>query len=276
MGQYNAALEQPLLFTMLKWLGSFLRRPRDIEVMPPAVAPEHTDDATLESLLVEAMKEAGIASRETADGVVLENGLRFSLEYLESQPIGGGALRTLSKISSWHPLFFPDGLFEFQHASGATEVESLLNGFRTWTQTDLATLMDAVTDEDRYSLVMNMSLPLEEGRPDIPRKIYMGPYVHHAATGLADGTGEDESHCFCPCCLFTNSFEAFNELLASEAFFGIRLYACRHADGSIAADCRVNGEDFPLGVEHLKKYVESWPQRGLEFRKQYVVIRRGQ
>jgi hypothetical protein len=53
----------------------------------------------------------------------------------------------------------------------------------------------------------------------------------------------------------------------------MRLYAARYADGTVVADCRVNGEEYPMGAEHLKKYAETWPHRGLEIRKQYVAIR---
>ena len=47
----------------------------------------------------------------------------------------------------------------------------------------------------------------------------------------------------------------------------------RNAQGEISADCRVNGEDYPAALPYLHAYVQSWPQAGLEFRKQYVVIR---
>lgn len=242
---------------MLKWLASFLKQPNADDTQPAS--------ATLESLFVEALRGEGFACRETADGITMDNGLLFSLEYLESEPIGENALRTVSKVFCKHPAYFPEGLFEFQHASGSTEVESLLNGFRSWAQTDLATLSDAVSNEVNASLVMEM-----------PRKVFMGPYIHHATTAPAGQDCSDQCHDFCPCCLFTNSIEAFRDLLASQAFYGIRLYACRSDEGMLAADCRVNGEDFPAGAELLKQYAATWPPRGLEFRKQYVVIRNAQ
>jgi hypothetical protein len=40
----------------------------------------------------------------------------------------------------------------------------------------------------------------------------------------------------------------------------------------VQADCRVNGEDWSAGAEALRAYVTRWPDRGFEFRKQYVVI----
>jgi hypothetical protein len=38
------------------------------------------------------------------------------------------------------------------------------------------------------------------------------------------------------------------------------------------ADCRVNGEDWLAGADALRAYVATWPDRGLETRKQYVLI----
>jgi hypothetical protein len=53
---------------------------------------------------------------------------------------------------------------------------------------------------------------------------------------------------------------------------GIRLFAGRGEDGSAQADCRVSGEDWEDGKRALLNYVDSWPQAGLELRKQYVVM----
>jgi hypothetical protein len=254
---------------MLKWLASLLQSPSTTDTEPAAeVASAPDAAATLEGLFVEALREEGFMCREAADGIVMDNGLVFTLEYLESQPIGENALRTVSKVCCKHPVYFPEGLYEFQHASGGTEVEALLKGFRSWAQTDLATLVDSICDEGASSLVME--IPQD---PDLQRKVFMGPYVHHVTVVPAAEECGDQRHEFCPCCLFTNSIEAFREHLADQAFFGIRLYACRDDDGMLAADCRVNGEDFPAGAELLKKYAATWPPRGLEFRKQYVVIR---
>ena len=82
---------------------------------------------------------------------------------------------------------------------------------------------------------------------------------------------QDEEHPFCPCCLFTNSLDAFHGILRDGGYAAIRLYAARDANGEISADCRVNGEDYPAGQQALAEYVGTWPQRGFEFRKQLVI-----
>jgi len=65
---------------------------------------------------------------------------------------------------------------------------------------------------------------------------------------------------------------SFKPLVAGDGFFAIRMYAMRGEDGSVAADCRVNGQEFEEGKAALRRYVSTWPQAGFEFRKQYVVL----
>lgn len=229
---------------------------------------------TVEDIFIHALKEEGYSCHSENGEICLPQGLAASVEYLESLPIGENSVRTTSKITCKHILHFPEGIFEFQHASSSSEKESLLNGFRTWALTDLATLIDAIADTSETCLVMETSWPPKDGETELKRKIFMGPYIHSATESVVNVEDcKHECHDFCPCCLFTKSFDAFKAQLTSQEFVGVRLYASRYADGTVVADCRVNGADFPLGVEHLKKYAESWPHRGLEFRKQYVAIR---
>jgi hypothetical protein len=89
----------------------------------------------------------------------------------------------------------------------------------------------------------------------------------------ADAQPDDPGHPFCPCCMLQETFEALQPVLLDDAPHGVRLFAMRHADGSVDADCRVDGDDFPAGVEALRDYAASWPGRGAEFRKQYLVMR---
>jgi hypothetical protein len=46
----------------------------------------------------------------------------------------------------------------------------------------------------------------------------------------------------------------------------------RDEHGQASADCRVNGQEFEPGKQALRNYVKTWPPRGVEFRKQYVII----
>jgi hypothetical protein len=79
-------------------------------------------------------------------------------------------------------------------------------------------------------------------------------------------------HVFCPCCLFTSSFRAFETILKDRAFHAIHFFVSRDADGHIEADCRVDGVDWPAGTAELVKYARDWPDRGVEYRKQYACV----
>ena len=82
---------------------------------------------------------------------------------------------------------------------------------------------------------------------------------------------------FCPCCLFTNSMEAFDDQIKdTEKNYAIRLFAMKDANGEIKADCRINGEEYPQAEEYLKKYASTWKDCDIvKFRKQYIIIRNG-
>ena len=102
------------------------------------------------------------------------------------------------------------------------------------------------------------------------RQIIFGPTVHRVTTEVRDAC---EQHDFCPCCLLTQSLAGFMQPLEGDEFCGIRLFASRDQDGLAQTDCRINGVDWPAGAEALLKYVATWPERGLENRKQFVAIR---
>jgi hypothetical protein len=46
----------------------------------------------------------------------------------------------------------------------------------------------------------------------------------------------------------------------------------RDQNRAAIADCRVNGEPFEEGKQALRRYVETWPDAGFEWRKQYVIL----
>lgn len=147
--------------------------------------------------------------------------------------------------------------------------ESFRSGIENWADLDLLVILDSHEDMPKESLSMQMNALAFVVKKGTSRRLLMGPTSHLAQNPLPEDTDE---HPFCPCCLFTNSIDAFKILIESELYIGIRLFAARNTDGSVAADCRVNGEDYEAGAQALMRYAESWPQRGLEFRKQYAVI----
>lgn len=220
-----------------------------------------------------------------------DDGLFVFPQLVDFTELDGGTLRTASTIQCNHPRLFPQGLFEYQHATGETFDEAVQRGFDQWARTDLLALLDATRDEPQACMSMRMQFGGEDGSPRRERRIVFGPIAHfgraqqaeaaaaRAGERAADADETDESgdeHDFCPCCLFTNSLEAFRPLLEDQGLFALRLFASRdHEDGECQADCRVNGEDWPQGLDGLCDYAATWPSapgQTLEFRKQYVIV----
>lgn len=189
------------------------------------------------------------------------------------EPLQDGGARTVTTIQCNHPTLCPNGVFEYQHSAGDTVADSIAKGFDQWIQTDYVALLDALHPKPETCTMMEMSFPASDGKPARVRRAILGPVAHFMADAkCASGNDDPEEHPFCPCCLLTNSFEAFRDLLEGDEFYGIRLFAARTTEGTPEADCRVNGDDFDEGMDALRKCATSWPVAGYEFRKQYVVL----
>lgn len=239
----------------------------------PVVAPVFANlniDAELTLTLFEVLVAEAIKLKWQDNYLALEDGLLLAVERVETVTLAEDKFRTCTRIYASHASYFPQGLSEYQHAMGTTESEAILEGLRTWARMDLLVLLDATREQPLNCTVIEMNTSAEAAEGSSFRQVILGPVAHLASLPAPK---KKEEHPFCPCCLFTESMSAFHDLLQTSDFIGIRLFASRDNEGKLAADCRVNGEDFLPAVEHLKQYAEKWPQRGLEFRKQYVVVR---
>ncbi|MFZ6713376.1 DUF6348 family protein [Undibacterium sp. TC9W] len=238
-------------------------------VMAPVFADVNID-AELTLALFDVLTAEIIKLKWQDNYLALEDGLLLAVERVETVTLAEDKFRTCTRIYASHAAYFPEGLSEYQHAMGATESEAILEGLRTWARMDLLVLQDATREQPLNCTVIEMNTSTEAAEGSSFRQVILGPVAHLASLPAPK---KKEEHPFCPCCLFTESMPAFHDLLQTSDFIGIRLFASRDNEGKLAADCRVNGEDFLSAVEHLKQYAEKWPQRGLEFRKQYVVVR---
>ena len=229
----------------------------------------NSDPITMQAL-ANVLKAEGIAFEWQLPRLVLADGMTLEAEAIESIALAEDRLRTCTKIHITHTKYFPKGIAEYQHAMGLDEISAMAEGFRAWTQTDMVALLDATRDVPKDCTVIEMSVV--DSADDIARfrQIVLGPVAHLATLPAPK---KKEAHPFCPCCLFTESTAAFHDLLQTDQFLGVRLFVSRDTEGKLAVDCRVNGEDFAPAVEPLTAYASKWPERGLEFRKQYVVIR---
>jgi hypothetical protein len=205
-----------------------------------------------------------------------ETGFTFHPQLVELHPLEKGGVRTVTTVEIRHPRLIPEGIFEYQHAAGENSQGSVFSGIEQWVKLDFVPLLEALRDKPAQCMTMEMTFPPKDASPELTRRAVLGPVAHYAEQPPAkpdDATGSGkEEHPFCPCCLLTNSFEAFKSFLESDGFCGIRLYAARDENGKPQADCRVNGGDWEAGAQALRNYVKTWPPRGFEFRKQYVVL----
>jgi hypothetical protein len=197
-----------------------------------------------------------------------DSGFSILPQLVELVPLDDGGVRTISTVQVNHPTLVPNGVFEFQHAAGSTAEQSLANAFEGWTLGDFVALTEAVRDTPGQCMTMIMELPASNGHPGRKRRVILGPVAHYRQNPPAS----EEEHPFCPCCMLTQSAEAFKEVIDVEDFRGLRFYSARDDAGQAMADCRVNGEDFERGIQALREYASTWPTAGYEFRRQFVVV----
>jgi hypothetical protein len=216
-------------------------------------------------ILENALQKHNLASERRNGWLVVNNDLYLRPEFVRFESLEPSGVRTVTSISIAHEKYVPEGLFEYQHASEDDMNSALTAGINNWIEIDLPVILDAVRNSLETCSAMDLDFPEPARRI---RRALLGPVLHLASRDIEI----EEEHSFCPCCLLTNSFEAFRQQLDGEGIYGIRLLVLRDEDGELSADCRVNGIDWELGREHLKKYGETWTGRGFEMRKQYVVI----
>lgn len=244
-----------------------------------------TERFDLVALLASTLEKKGHAVQSENSWLVHKSsGFILIPQIVELQPLDKGGVRTTSTIQTNHNTLIPNGIFEYQHSTGNQVEESFRNGFEQWAETDFVALLEALKPKPENCTSLEFQFPSKTEMPAHFRRVILGPVTHitqnpkapadqkvHEAQGKAhEDHGKD--HEFCPCCLLTNSFEVFRELIEDRGIYGIRLFAMRNANGDPQADCRVNGNDWDKGIEALRKYVSTWPEAGFEMRKQYIVV----
>ena len=186
--------------------------------------------------------------------------------------------KIFATIQIHHKEIFPDGIFEYIYPQKqATNLaDGLFDLFNTWVDLDWETLDDCL--KLKNSKYMSMEIELE----DVVKHVFYGPVLSYPnvdveklkVKGIDPDPYIDE---FCPCCLFTNSMEAFDaQIKDTEKNYAVRLFATKNVNGEVEADCRINGEEYPQAEEYLKKYASTWKECDIiKIRKQYIIIRNG-
>jgi hypothetical protein len=184
------------------------------------------------------------------------------------KPIHPKGAQTTTTIQCMHPAFGEFGMYEYQHSAGDSIEDALHKGFERWANIDLVVLADALSPKPRTCMVMEAELPATAELAARTRRGIMGPIEHMQQ----NRSHMPEEHPFCACCFFTRTHPAFDRFFTGDGFFALRFFGMRDENGKIQADCRINGDEFEEGKAAIRKYVATWPDRGVEFRKQYVVF----
>lgn len=230
-------------------------------------------------MLERVLRQAGRDARLSGPAVVLPSGLRLEAALLHTHPLEDGRVApvrctSVTRIVAFHDEYFPDGLPELQHAIGADAAQAMAEGMAAWAHRVLPVLEDAVRPAVRACDLLAVKFPPPgEGAPRLYQAI-LGPVMHERSGGseaAADRVTEDDAPC--PACMTTRIQDLLGERVRVGGYTGLSLLAGRDAAGTLIADCRVNGELFPEGVERLAAYANAWPARGYAFMQQYVIIR---
>ena len=231
------------------------------------------DSEVLTGDLARLLTEQGIEWERDTHGLTLTKSgliLRTQLDSASRSDEGRVQTCTLTEVS--HPTAIPQGVFEFQHSWGIDYQASVEKGFRDWMGIDLPALLDALRTEPETCTCMEMKPPGEAEGAAQTLRIVLGPVWLYGDEKIFETEGEHDPGC--PCCLFTNAYSALEPVFMDERFHAIRFFAARQKDGSTQADCRVNGENWEAGAKLLREYASTWPERGIEFRKQYIIAQR--
>ncbi|RRD39218.1 hypothetical protein EII29_08220 [Leptotrichia sp. OH3620_COT-345] len=190
-----------------------------------------------------------------------------------------GKYRVATTIQIHHKELFLKGIFEYQYSRWSDELSmGIIDAFNSWIMLDWATLCDAANPENAENMNEIIEVTSEDKKSS-KRHLFFGNMVIYPnfdvekseKAGIDVHPYIDE---FCPCCFFTKSMEVFSKQMRdSGKSYAIRLFALKEPDGTLDADVRINGEEYPQAEEYLKKYAATWKNCDIiKFRKQYVII----
>jgi len=229
-----------------------------------------TEEVNLVSCMAEVLRFGGYSITVGKSWVQLhESELVLQPGIVSFKPLQPSGVQTVTTIEVSREGSIPAGVFEFQHSTGDDTQQSITKGFEAWMQMDLPVFLDALRPKPKLCTFLQFEQAAAGEAPGKKARVVLGP-VSHLVSRPAESQAEE--HPFCPCCLFTACADVMKPKILDGQFYGIRLFALRGPDGNPGADCRLNGENWEPGKSALLEYVKSWPERGVEFRKQYLIM----
>lgn len=241
---------------------------------------EHSSDAERLDYACQALQKAFenkcmVTIRHDKWVIHEPTGYMFSPNLFQVQGTIDEDVSTGTTVEILHPKLFPDGIYEYQYSFAKDGVfDSMVQGFELWIDSDVTVLFASIEDKPEQFMYLTMDTPPDEDT-QIHRQVIFGNVMRYGGTKTEDNPekNSDTEHDFCPCCLFTQNIELFGPLLKTNKNYAVRLFVSRNDEGETDADCRLNGDEWEEAKPKLKAYADTWKGEGMEFRKQYVIIK---
>jgi len=223
------------------------------------------EDFNLNILLADILRSKGIKSVLRNDWLILANKLMLRPEIVEVVSLKTGGFSTLTTLAVAHERLLPNSLFEYQQGVFKQLKATLGAGLAQWVTQDLPVFMEALSGDLKTCMAMDLEV---YKNPLFVRRALLGPINHR----YSQNNPIKEEHPFCQCCLLSNTYKIFEPLLTQAKTIGLHMAVYRDTKGQVQAECRINGIDWPPGADALKLYGQTWPDRGEELRRQYVLF----
>jgi hypothetical protein len=237
-------------------------------------------------LLSDVLLTYGQKATREGNWLRLDNGFWFLPQWVSSKVIDG-SIFTTTTVEINHQTFIPNGFLDYQHVDVTNSIAaSFLTGLNQWVQICAVPLFDSLLTKPKNSNYVVIEFPNDadgamtgsdySSEKNRLRRIIFGPVVHSELSSDADFQKDvnpsNEHGEFCPCCLLKRLDDVFMPILNSDDYTIIQLSAFRDLDGIIKTTCYVNGKDFKAGRDALMEDTKTWPHRGGESRKNFIIV----
>jgi hypothetical protein len=243
----------------------------------------------LVALLNSVLLTYGQKATRKGNWLRLDNGF-WMLPQWNSGTVINGLIFTETTVEVHHPIFIPNGVFEYQYVDSAKSIAaSFLTGLNEWYKTRAVTLFDSLLAEPKSSTQMVMKFPNDanvvmtdsgssSGKTRL-RRVIFGPVVYFVSlsadaqkdtnSSKSNGAKHDD---YCPCCLLNRLKYILMPVLNSDDYTVIQLSSFRESAEDINASCYVNGKKFDAGTNALIEDIKTWPIRGSESRDYFIIV----
>ena len=210
----------------------------------------------------EGLPGHGYEPSEQEDCVLLNENIAIIVLLVENVKTDETNFKTTISIEVKHREKELNNIFEVHQEQGDDPEASAIEGIEKWVRNDLGVILDALNHTNQFTAHLRLDSDTRE-----PRAIVTGPILHKAEKPPI----KDEEP-FTERSFTMNLLKPLKPLLDEHTFYALRFFVAKNREGEVEANCRLNGADFEEGRKALLEYAKTWPSRGFELRRQFVVI----